>query len=99
MKKVRLSDHAREDLDEIWLSIAIDNVTAADGLIDRLETLLQRLLQFPDMGAARDEIRPGVRSFPCGNYLVFYRSMDYGIAVARVVWGGRDLKALEYPPE
>ena len=99
MKKVRLSDHAREDLDEIWLSIAVDNVTAADGLIDRLETLLQRLLQFPDMGASRDEIRPGVRSFPCGNYLVFYRSMDYGIAVVRVVWGGRDLKALEHPPE
>ena len=99
MKKVRLSDHAREDLDEIWLSIAVDNVTAADGLIDRLETLLQRLLQFPDMGASRDEIRPGVRSFPCGNYLVFYRPMDNGIAVVRVVWGGRDLKALEYPPE
>jgi len=99
MKKVRLSDHAREDLDEIWLSIAADNVTAADGLIDRLEVLLQRLLQFPEMGAARDEIRPGVRSFPCGNYLVLYRLMDYGIAVVRVVWGGRDLQVLEYPPE
>ena len=98
MKKVRLSDHAREDLDEIWLSIAIDNVTAADGLIDKLEELLQRLLRFPEMGVARDEIRPGVRSFPCGNYLVLYRSMDHGIGVVRVVWGGRDLKALEYPP-
>lgn len=99
MKKIRLSDHAREDLDEIWLSIAVDNVTAADGLIDRLETLLQRLLHFPEMGTARDEIRPGVRSFPCGNYLVLYRSMGYGIAVVRVVWGVRDLQALEYPPE
>lgn len=99
MKKIRLSDHARDDLDEIWLSIAIDNVPAADGLIDKLETLLQRLLQFPEMGAARDEIRSGVRSFPCGNYLVLYRSMTNGIAVIRVVWGGRDLQALDYPPE
>ncbi len=99
MKKVRLSDHARDDLDEIWFSIAVENMPAADKLIDKLDVLMKRLLEFPEMGVARDEIRPGVRSFPCGNYLVFYRPMPYGIAVVRVVYGGRDLETLEYPSE
>jgi len=50
MKKVRLSDHAREDLDEIWLSIAADNVTAADGLIDRLEVTAAETAPVPRHG-------------------------------------------------
>jgi toxin ParE1/3/4 len=99
VKRIRQSDLARDDLDEIWFSIAIENMPAADKLIDRLNALLQRLLEFPEMGVTRDEIRPGVRSFPYGNYLVFYRQMPYGIAVVRVVYGGRDLETLEYPLE
>jgi toxin ParE1/3/4 len=97
VKRIRLSDHARDDLDEIWFSIAVENMPAADRIIDKLDELLRKLLQFPEMGAEREDIRPGVRSFPCGNYLVFYRPMPYGIAVVRVVYGGRDLDTLAYP--
>lgn len=98
MKLVRFSNLARDDLDEIWLSIASDNMDAADRFVDELHELLQKLLDFPAMGAERDDILPSVRSFPYGrNYLVFYRSMPYGIAVLRIVYGGRDLQALEYP--
>jgi hypothetical protein len=28
-KRIRLSDHARDDLDEIWFSIAVENMPAA----------------------------------------------------------------------
>lgn len=82
MKRIQFSNLARDDLDEIWLSIAVENMDAADRFVDALHELLQKLLDFPAMGAERDDIRPGVRSFPHGrNYLVFYRSMPYGIAV------------------
>lgn len=97
MKRIRFSDLARDDLDEIWLSIAIENMPAADRMVDKLHELLNKLLEFPGMGIERDDIHPGARSFPCGNYLVFYRQMPYGIAVLRIVYGGRDLEALEYP--
>lgn len=69
MKRIRLSDLARVDLDEIWFSIAIENLPAADRLVDKVQELLQKLLEFPEMGVERDDIHAGVRSFPCGNYL------------------------------
>ena len=98
MKRIRFSDLARDDLDEIWLSIASDNLDAADRFVDRLDELLRKLLDFPGMGVQREDIHPGVQSFPYGrNYLVFYRSMPYGIAVLRIVHGGRDLQTLDYP--
>ena len=46
------------------------------------------------MGAKRDELMPGLRSFPVGDYLVFYRVADRGIEIIRVVSGYRDLPAL-----
>lgn len=98
MRRIRLSDLARDDLDEIWLSIATENLAAADRMIDQLHELLRKLLEFPGIGVERNEICPGARSFPCGNYLVFYRDMSYGIAVLRIVYGGRDLELIEYPP-
>ena len=84
MKRIRLSELARVDLDEIWFSIAIENLPAADRLVDKVQELLQKLLEFPEMGAERDDIRAGVRSFPCGNYLVFYRLMPDEIGRAHV---------------
>jgi toxin ParE1/3/4 len=46
------------------------------------------------MGTARDNLAPGLRSFPVGNYLVFYRITPEGIEVARVLHGARDLRAV-----
>ncbi len=36
MSRYRLSEQSRSDLDDIWLYIASDNVTAADCFIDEL---------------------------------------------------------------
>ena len=97
MKRIRFSDLARDDLDEIWFSIAIDNVEAADRLVDKIDELLKKYLDFPSMGRERDDICVGVRSFPHGNYVIFYRMMDYGIAVLRVLHGARETEWLDFP--
>lgn len=97
MRRIRLSDLARNDLDEIWFSIAVENLPAADRMIDRIHELLQKLRDFPEMGIERIDIRAGIRSFPCGNYLVFYWPAPDGITVVRIVYGGRDLEMIEYP--
>ncbi len=97
MARIRLSDHARDDLDEIWLSIAVENMPAADRIIDEIDELMRKLLHFPEMGAERGDVHPGVPSFRCGKYVIFYRPMPYGIAIVRVVYGGRDLTKLNYP--
>lgn len=48
----------------------------------------------PLAGRVRDEISEGLRSFPVGQYIVFYRPIDNGISIIRILHGMRDLKAL-----
>jgi len=48
----------------------------------------------PGLGRARDELRPGLRSFSAGRFLIFYRPLDNGIQVVRVVHGARDIGGL-----
>ncbi|MCH7807847.1 MAG: type II toxin-antitoxin system RelE/ParE family toxin [Planctomycetes bacterium] len=91
MSRYRLSAQARSDLDDIWLYIASDNVTAADGFIDVLVGKFQTLATQPGVGRTRDELGESVRSFPVGNYVIFYRAMRDGIEVARVLSGFRDI--------
>jgi toxin ParE1/3/4 len=46
------------------------------------------------MGRRRDELLPLLRSFPVDDYLIFYRSIEEGIEILRVVSGYRDLEKL-----
>jgi toxin ParE1/3/4 len=94
MSRYRLTDEARQDLDEIWLYIAEDNLPAADSFLDALYDRFVLLAQQPLLGRARPELAPNLRSFPVGNYVMFYRPIDDGIEVARVLHGSRDIDAL-----
>jgi toxin ParE1/3/4 len=44
------------------------------------------------MGRARDDIASGVRHFPVGRYLIFYRVLDDGVEVVRYLHGMRRLR-------
>ena len=91
MSRYRLSKQSRSDLDDIWLYIASDNVTAADRFIDELVGKFQTLAIQPGIGRTRDELAESLRSFPVGNYVIFYRAMQHGIEVVRVLSGFRDI--------
>jgi len=45
------------------------------------------------MGRERPELLPGMRSFPLGRYLIFYRIVEETLQVVRVLSGYRDLDA------
>ncbi len=91
MSRYRLSKQSRSDLDDIWLYIASDNATAADGFIDELVGKFQTLAEQPGIGPARDELGESLRSFPVGSYVIFYRPVHDGIDVVRVLSGFRDI--------
>jgi toxin ParE1/3/4 len=91
-RRLRLTPQAEADLIAIWTYIARANPDAADRLLDRLEQKSALLVQYPHLGMARDDIRPGVRHFPVGNYLILYRIAGDGIEVARYVHGRRRLQ-------
>ena len=97
MKRLRLTEVARRDLDDIWDSIAGDDIAAADRMIDGLYTLIGRLREFPSMGTVRDDLRFGTRSFVHKKHLVFYTVTEDALIVLRVVYGGRDLPSIDFP--
>ncbi|MGD2109210.1 MAG: type II toxin-antitoxin system RelE/ParE family toxin [Phycisphaerae bacterium] len=94
MSRYRLSRQARLDLDDIWLHIAQGNVTAADRFIDALADKFRILADEPGVGPLRSELARGVRSFPLGKYVIFYRAIQDGLEIVRVLSGFRDISAL-----
>lgn len=82
------------DLDDIFDYIAEDSLDRAISFIKRLHGQMQKLASSPGIGRRRNELWPGLRSFPYGNYLIFYLPLDNGVDVVRVLNGSRDIEAL-----
>jgi toxin ParE1/3/4 len=94
MATLHRSTTSEEDCREIWRFIAQDNIDAADALLRHIYAKLELYAQQPRMGTVRDDLAPGLRSFPFGNYLVVYRIVPDGIELVRVVHAKRNLKSL-----
>ena len=94
MGRVLKTPDAELDLIEIWLHISEDNARAADRLWSKFEQTFGLLAANPGVGPSRPELAVDLRSFPVGNYLVFYRSLveGDGIAIIRVLHGARELR-------
>jgi toxin ParE1/3/4 len=91
MKPFHLSTPANLDIDEIANYIFDLNPVAAYQFLDDLDETFELLAEFPLIGRLRPDLGPDVRSYPVGNYLVFYAPAKDGIEIARVIYGGRDL--------
>lgn len=91
MPKYSLSEQADVDIDEIEAYIAADNVDAALAFDARLTKVFEMLAEHDQAGRARPELSAGLRSFPEGNYLVFYRVWAQQVTIVRVLHAARDL--------
>ena len=94
MLRILQTVQAECDLDEIWLHIALDNIVAADALLDAVDHSCRQLARQTMMGRPRPELAPELRSFAVKRYVVFYLPMPEGISVIRVLHGARDIYAL-----
>ena len=52
---------------------------------------LSRLAAMPFMWQARFDLAPGLRMFQVGSYLIFFRPIQGGIEVIRVLHGKRNI--------
>ena len=97
MAVLTISPAAERDLEAIALHIAEESgsVEIALGWLDGLEQKCAVLAETPLMGAAREDIAPGLRHWVVGQYLVFYRALEgsgeSGVEIARVLHGARDI--------
>lgn len=88
---VTRSPRARLDLIEVWHYIAEDNEAAASAMLRRVDQVTRMLSERPHAGRSRKELNPEIRSFPVGNYVVFYRVTDRAIDIVRVLSSFRDI--------
>ena len=91
MSSYRNSSNANADIAGIVLDIFDLNPVAAHRFLDSLEETCELLAEHPLIGRPRPELGDNLRSFPFGNYLIFYVPGADGIDIARVIYGGRDL--------
>jgi toxin ParE1/3/4 len=93
----RRTSQADSDLDDIWYYVASKSgsLDIADRFIDSITDRFFLLASHPNIGRARDEdLRPGLRSFPVGDYIIVYRIQDEDVLILRVLRGSRDITAL-----
>jgi toxin ParE1/3/4 len=79
---------------EIWSYIADDSVANADAFIDKLNETIQVLANQSGVGRRREELAPGILSFPFGRYIIFYRASQDAIEIIRVLHGARDIQTI-----
>lgn len=90
MPRLILRPSAIADLEAIAEYIARDNPRRGFSFVAEIQDTLHLWAENPLAGRDRSEIKEGLRSFPLGNYVVFYYPLPDGLAVERVVHGSRD---------
>jgi toxin ParE1/3/4 len=93
MQEFSLTRAAANDLESIEEYIAADNPGAAADVVQHFVDVMRKLSEFPGAGTPRDELYPRLRSFVVGNYILFYREIDSGIEVVRVLHAARDIES------
>ena len=94
MSCARFTNSAEDDLLELWLTIAEENLVAADESLDSINATVLLLATQPEMGRARPELADRLRSFPTRTpYIVFYVPDENGVLVVRVLHYARDIDA------
>ena len=93
----RVAPQAESDLDDIFDYVARESggIEIADRLIDSITHRFFLLARHPHIGRSRDdELRPGLRSFAVGEYVIIYRVQNSDVLILRVLQGRRDIAGL-----
>ena len=95
MKSFRLTPAAEDDLFEIWIYIAPENLPAADRLETDILKTCQKLAERPGLGHFRADLtdKPVRFLLVRDNYLIVYEPESEPLEVLRVLHGARDAAA------
>jgi toxin ParE1/3/4 len=94
MSRCVISPSASRDLNAIVDYFVEHNIEAGERLLKEFNRKCQNLIQFPNLGRQYFQIRAGLRGLPLDGYIIFYRTINDGIEVLRVVSGRQDLAVL-----
>ena len=100
MAKIVRSDFFKSDFIEISTYIGADSIDSALRFMDSVEETTIRLSKMPEMAPKfpfEKQQLQDIRFFPVtgfANHLIFYRPIEDGINVLRLIHGARDIPAL-----
>ena len=95
MASIVLLPVAEADLEDIWLSIALDKPRAADRQIQMIMARIERLGAFPEIGTIRLDLGIFIRLLVESPYVIPYRFDGASkVEIIRVLHGARDLPEL-----
>lgn len=92
MSRLVISPQAKTDLITIWSFAFHDDGKAADLLVEEITGKFDTLLSFPEMGRNRRDLGLGLRSFSFKRFIIFYRLIDDGIEIFRVLHGKQNIE-------
>ena len=90
------SPASEKDLDEIWDYVAEDSPLQADRLWERFRLKLEHLAEWNTIGRPRPELSKQCRSYPFGKYCFYFRPVDGGIEVLRILHSARDIGQIQF---
>jgi toxin ParE1/3/4 len=93
----RLLPEAESEIDDIWFYVARESgsMEIASRLIDAITDRFWLLAKNPQIGRRRDpDLRPGLRSFHVGEYVIIYRIEGDEAVILHVMRGSRDIEGL-----
>jgi len=85
---------ASQDLNEIADYFAENSPEAGDRFFRAFNRKCQQLVAFPSSGKSYAPIHPNLRGLSLEGYVIFYRTLEDGIEILRVVSGRRNFPAL-----
>jgi toxin ParE1/3/4 len=95
MPVLHISELAEQDLREVVLPIALADLAAARRFLEQVDERYKLLARFPELGRERPDLAPDIRICPIiKHYVIAYRALPNGVAIARFLDGRRDLHAL-----
>ena len=94
MSRYVINAEATQDLNSIADYFAENSLETGERFFREFDRKCQQLVAFPSSGKSYSEIRPDLRGLSLSSYIIFYRLLDDGIEILRVVSGRRDLMYL-----
>ncbi len=92
LKYFELSLEADQDLEEIFDYTYVEfGVDQALKYVSSFDDVFQSIVQNPEIGRERNEIRENLRSISKEKHLIFYRVLDDRIRIVRILHGSKDL--------
>jgi toxin ParE1/3/4 len=88
----RLAPEVVTELDEIWFYIARESRSTdiADRFVNFITDRFILIAGNAHIGRLREDLRPALRSFPVGQYLIFYHIVDIDTLITpRGPWASR----------